>query len=169
MGIVDSEIFARGGIYGSTAVGGHLYLNTTSDATKGAVILSEDTDATAAGVGSLFGFGGASFVKRVFAGAFIDQSVTLTTGSYTSYDVSAIGTLICNTIDGNITINGLTGGVAGQKINFVKTSTANNLIVVHNGTSTQKLFTETSANITKGGYGGFMFVCTGVNWFSSDH
>jgi len=69
----------------------------------------------------------------------------------------------------NITLNGLTGGVAGQ-ILYISNNNADGrtLIIVHAAGVNQQIFTATGGNISlPSGSGVCTLICDGTNWFAN--
>jgi len=90
-----------------------------------------------------------------------------TLGPTDDLDVSDTTIIECNTVSNSITIGGFTGGVQGQVIHIVKTSSSNNLSLEHaEGTGNQDIYLTTGANERIVGYGGWALYCNGSNWFS---
>ena len=90
-----------------------------------------------------------------------------TAGPTDDLDVSDTTIIECNTVSNSITIGGFTGGVQGQVIHIVKTSSSNNLSLEHaEGTGNQDIYLTTGANERIVGYGGWTLYCNGSNWFS---
>jgi hypothetical protein len=82
-----------------------------------------------------------------------------------SYDVSDIGVLFVDSSGGNKILYGLSGGVQGQVLHVVKTSSSNTISVRHNHAGqTQKIFTYGAANLTLSTYECVTLVCTGSSW-----
>lgn len=61
--------------------------------------------------------------------SFGNKSKTMSTGSYSTYDVTGVGLLILNVEAGNIVLLGLAGGVEGQMIYCSKFSSNNSLYI----------------------------------------
>jgi len=90
-----------------------------------------------------------------------------TLGPTDDLDVSDTTIIECNTVSNSITIGGFTGGVQGQVIHIVKTSSSNNLSLEHaEGTGNQDIYLTTGANERIVGYGGWTLYCNGSHWFS---
>jgi len=90
-----------------------------------------------------------------------------TAGPTDDLDVSDTTIIECNTVSNSITIGGFTGGVQGQVIHIVKTSSSNNLSLEHaEGTGNQDIYLTTGDNERIVGYGGWTLYCNGSNWFS---
>jgi hypothetical protein len=93
-------------------------------------------------------------------------SITTITSSSDSLDVGEKTFILCDTTSGDITIGGLSNGVAGQRIVLYKPNSSNNLIVEHNeATGTQKIIIPGSADITFADYGGMTLICNGTYWY----
>lgn len=81
-------------------------------------------------------------------------------------DVAGIGVVVVNTSAGNVTIGGLANGVYGQPVLIIKSSSANSMIIENNeATGTQKIITNTGADLTFGNYGAVLLVYLGTFWF----
>lgn len=88
--------------------------------------------------------------------------------SSNAVDVANKNTVLVNTSSGDVTIGGLSGGVVGQVVRIIKTTSANSLIINHNDAAgTEKIITPNAANITRsaGTYGGIVLEYNGTNWF----
>ena len=90
-------------------------------------------------------------IARTGSGAL---SVTITADS-DAVDVRGKTTIFANTGSGSIVIGGLTGGVDGQDVAIVKTSTSNLLTIEHNeATGTEKMFLNSAVDHFVNSYGG---------------
>lgn len=97
-----------------------------------------------------------------------DQYGDTTTISANTDDlsVSEISTVFASTSGSSITIGGLKGGVTGQKLDIVKTSSSNNLVIEHvEGVGTQDIYTNDASDVTLTSFGGVHLTCNGSNWF----
>ena len=73
-----------------------------------------------------------------------------------------------DTASNNVTVGGLTGGVAGQLLYVVKTNTSNSAILENaegGGSQDIKLLSAGDETITT--FGGWMLVCDGTNWIAT--
>lgn len=61
------------------------------------------------------------------------------TSSGTNPDISAANVLIVDTSGGDVTLQGLVGGILGQKLDIIKSDAANILTIKNNGSGTQKI------------------------------
>ena len=90
-------------------------------------------------------------------------SATVTAAGPSSPDVSGVNVLLVDTTSNNVTLGGLTGGVAGQVLHIVKTVAANNLVLENSEGDAQDflLAGDTTMTAVPG-----MFTCvyTGSNW-----
>ena len=99
---------------------------------------------------------------------------SLVAGTHNSY--SAVGRFIVhlNSAAGNVILTGFTGGVAGQIIYIIKSSSSNTVSLSNDVTSTQRIFTRSGANETVGQSGvkatnprgGWILICDGTHWYS---
>ena len=90
-----------------------------------------------------------------------------TAGPTDSIDVSDTTVLEVNTVSNNVTIGGFTGGVQGQVIYIVKTSTNNFIQLEHAELSAnQDIYLTSGADERVVGFGGWTLYCNGSNWFS---
>jgi hypothetical protein len=91
-------------------------------------------------------------------------------GPTDDFDVSSANIVFVNTTSNNVTIGAFTGGVAGQKLVLVRTSTANTATLEHNeGTANQNIFLSDEADEALTTYGGWSLVCDGSNWYEVDN
>ena len=98
------------------------------------------------------------------SGAIINATKTITSGG-DAVDVSGINVLIVDKSGGNVTIGGLTGGVAGQVVQVVSTDVANNLIIEHNeGGGNQDIHVGNGDITYTATAGGLTLVCVGSTW-----
>ena len=96
-----------------------------------------------------------------------DSTAFSTTGPTDDLDVSGTTVLEVNTASNNVTIGGFTGGVQGQVIYIVKTSTNNFIQLEHaEGTGNQDIYLTTGSDERVVGFGGWTLYCNGSNWFS---
>jgi len=92
-------------------------------------------------------------------------------------DVGGYDSIYANTVDNNITIGGLSGGVNNQTVTILKTDYANSLTLEHNeGTGTEKIYTDGAADIVlpANTLGSFLLRCIYVGsdpywWVVSSH
>jgi len=90
-----------------------------------------------------------------------------TAGPTDNVDVSGTTVLEVNTVSNNVTIGGFTGGVQGQVIYIVKTSTNNFIQLEHAELSVnQDIYLTSGADERVVGFGGWTLYCNGSNWFS---
>lgn len=68
---------------------------------------------------------------------------------------------------GTVTLNGFSGGVTGQILHIINTST-NNLIILSESTGTQQL-KNGATNVTVYGYGGLTLVFDGTYWYGTGY
>lgn len=93
------------------------------------------------------------------------------TGPIDNLNVAGKSILLCDTSSNNITIGGLVGGVEGQLLSVVKTSTSNRLTIENaEGTPNQNIYLNSNSdeNIHQNEYGGWLLVCDGFNWYSTN-
>ena len=106
----------------------------------------------------------------------IDGTVTYkhtaftTAGPTDNVDVSGTTVLECDTSGGHITIGGFTGGVQGQILYIVKTTSDFYRVVLENneGGGSQDIFSSTNANVIIASRGGVTLYCNGTSWFILD-
>jgi len=95
------------------------------------------------------------------------HSTHSTAGPTNNVDVAGVSVLRVNTISNNVTIGGFTGGIEGQILHIVKTSTNNFLQLEHTeGGGSQDIYLTTGADERVVGYGGYTLYCNGSHWFS---
>jgi hypothetical protein len=132
----------------------------TVDGIEGNQFLRNDQSGSI--TGSLTVSGGTMNIPN---GSIISKQLDVSS-SQTNLDVSNCNSLDVNTSSGDVTISGLTGGVAGHILTLTKATLANNFIIEHNeGDGDQNIFTRDTTDITLSGYGGIILVCNGNHWF----
>jgi len=92
-------------------------------------------------------------------------------GTYTALDVTGKRVCFLETTGGNVNIQGLTGGVSGQVVFFIKPTTTNVVNVYHNHASgDEKIMTFDGSNMSlgAGNNGGFIALFDGADWFIID-
>ncbi len=78
----------------------------------------------------------------------------------------ALSSVAVTTSSGSVVIGALTGGIAGQRVEIVKVTSANQMTIEHNeGTGNQDILCPDSADIVFDKYGGVVLECNGTNWF----
>ena len=86
-------------------------------------------------------------------------------GPTDNVDVAGVSVLKTNTVSNNVVIGGFTGGIEGQILHIVKTSTNNFLQLeqagILDGKNRRLIFVERVV-----GYGGYTLYCNGSHWFS---
>lgn len=86
-------------------------------------------------------------------------------------DVLAVNTVFIDASGGNVTLGGLTGGVAGQVIHLTVNGigAGNTVTIEHNeGTANQNIFLESGADDTLvNKYGGWILACDGSDWYET--
>ena len=88
-------------------------------------------------------------------------------GPTDNVDVAGVSVLKTNTVSNNVVIGGFTGGIEGQILHIVKTSTNNFLQLEHTeGGGSQDIYLTTGADERVVGYGGYTLYCNGSHWFS---
>ena len=88
-------------------------------------------------------------------------------GPTDNVDVAGVSVLRVNTISNNVVIGGFTGGIEGQILHIVKTSTNNFLQLEHTeGGGSQDIYLTTGADERVVGYGGYTLYCNGLHWYS---
>ena len=90
-------------------------------------------------------------------------SATVSAAGPSSPDVSGVNVLLVDTTSNNVTLGGLTGGVAGQVVHIIKTVAANNLVLEDEEGDAQDFMLK--ADTTLAAQPG-MFTCVydGSNW-----
>lgn len=149
---------AQGGDGAAVAVGTVLFGDLKTDITPGA-----------AATYGFYNFAGGTLRGQVFiADSLIAwlSSVAITSDQ-TALDVSNIKSVTINSSGGDVNLYGLAGGVAGQVIDIIKTSSSNRVILQHNdGTGTQKIFCPLAADVILTGYAGIRLEFNGTNWYA---
>jgi len=105
-------------------------------------------------------------------GVLAQTTKTITTGIFPFILVDDCNILLLDCSGGDITINGLSGGVLGQVISLAKLCAAvQDVTLVHNsGIPPQKFYLHAGGNETlTGEYGGWTFVCNGSHWYDISH
>ena len=104
---------------------------------------------------------------KIYGGKLIMPSTTLSAAGPTdNVDVSGSNVLFIDTTSNSVTIGAFVGGVAGQVLHIVRTSSTNDLTIEHDeGTANQNIFLLAEGNHTITTYGGFTLVCNGASWF----
>lgn len=82
----------------------------------------------------------------------------------TNVDVSSANWTTVGGGAGTTTVEGLSGGVAGQYLVISSASSGRTIVLVHNGTGTQKFLCPNSANLTLRPYGTVLAFCDGTYW-----
>lgn len=149
---------AQGGDGAAVAVGTVLFGDLKTDTTPGA-----------AATYGFYNFAGGTLRALVYiADSLIAwlSSVAITSDQ-TALDVTNLKTVTVNSSGGDVNLYGLAGGVAGQVIDIIKTSSSNRIILQHNdGTGTQKIFCPMAADIILTGYSGIRLLFSGTNWYA---
>lgn len=94
-------------------------------------------------------------------------NTTIDSGT-TNADVTATGLIWCDTATNSINLHGFSGGVGGQEVRVVKTSSANNLVIKDQSSDgTQKIVTPDGGDITFGSWGGanIVFNASSSLWY----
>ena len=103
-------------------------------------------------------------------GIEINSCKTITNGTYNNLQVD-FDVLICDTVYGDLTIQGFVGGSKGQKITVIKTNENNSIIIANeNSSSTQKIKNCNKCNktILKNNTGIFELYCDGTYWYCKE-
>lgn len=92
-----------------------------------------------------------------------------TAGPTDNVDVTGVGVLLVDTSAATVTIGGLAGGVAGQRLDIIKTSASNNLVLenAEGGGSQDMVFAAGADQTLAAVYGGYHLVCDGTRWICS--
>ena len=100
-------------------------------------------------------------------GAMRGRKIDVTAAGPTdNLDVSAANVVFLDTSSNNVTIGGLTGGVAGQEIVLYKPAAANDATLEHAEGANQNIFLLSGDDETISNYGGWHLVCSGSHWFA---
>jgi len=103
-----------------------------------------------------------------FPAAHVDSILYLNADS-DAVPVTAYGgpiTVMADTSAGSVVIGGLAGGVDGQVVKIVKTSTNNTLTIEHNeSTGTQKIYCHDEGDVALTGFGGMVLVMIAGVWY----
>lgn len=125
-------------------------------------ILGAEAKTVGANGGDIFLTDNDISVPRVVGGQVAISTTT------TNVNVGFATTVRVNTNSADVTISGLSAGVAGQVVSIAKTTQANKLVLLHNsGAATQPFIFPSQLNATFGGgsYGGVTLECDGTNWY----
>ena len=98
-----------------------------------------------------------------------NYEVISTAASLTSRQVAYATTIVVDTSSGSLDINSFVGGSDGQVLRIIKAETANNLVIKHNATGTEKIFTATASDLTLTGREGVTLVCSGSTWYEAQY
>ena len=90
-------------------------------------------------------------------------SATVTAAGPSSPDVSGVNVLLVDTTSNNVTLGGLTGGVAGQVVHIIKTVAANNLVLEDEEGDAQDFILKADTTL-EAETGVFTCVYDGSNW-----
>jgi hypothetical protein len=118
------------------------------------------------------GIGGAPTSQLDVHGAISSDTITVTTGTYDTLDVSEVNTIFVDTSGGPVVFRGTTGGVDGQVLMIVVHDfTGNTTINDIDGAGTQKFYLHAEGNETLTGEpGGWVFVNHGGDhWMDASH
>ena len=93
-----------------------------------------------------------------------------TAGPTDNVDVSDTTVLECDTSGGHLTIGGFSGGVQGQILYVVKTTTDLNRVILENneGGGSQDIFLSSGADLSISLPSGIALYCNGSDWFALD-
>ena len=92
------------------------------------------------------------------------------TASADNTNVSGINTLFITTTAGNVVIGGFQGGVDGQVLYIARKDATNDLTLEHaEGVGTQDIIMHEGSDETIDGYGGFVLICDGSDWYDCSH
>jgi hypothetical protein len=107
------------------------------------------------------------YYKNTYSDRFISQTATASaTGPTDNFNVAGVNVVLIDTSSNNVTIGGFVGGVAGQVLYVVRTSTTNSATLEYNeGTGNQDIFLKSEVDETLDVYGGWVLVCNGTNWY----
>ena len=105
--------------------------------------------------------------RQISVQNLLRKSVTVSAAGPTdTTDVTGCSVVLLDTSSNNVTLGGFTGGVAGQVLQVVNTTTTNSAILEHNETGPdQKVYLQKEADQTIATYGGWTLVCDGSSWF----
>lgn len=91
-------------------------------------------------------------------------STTITAAGPSTPDVSGVNVLLCDTSSNNITLGGLSGGVAGQVVYIVKVDAANNLVLENAEGDAQDFLIDNGDFTFTAIAGGAICVYNGQDW-----
>jgi len=93
-----------------------------------------------------------------------------TAGPTDNVDVSGTTVLECDTSGGHLTIGGFSGGVQGQILYVLKTTTDLNRVILENneGGGSQDIFLSSGADLSISLPSGIALYCNGSDWFALD-
>jgi len=144
-------------MYVSSADGDLWFQNITNNLSPLHVEISAPNDLL-----TLRSVGRADFGGAVAIGS--GGRMILTTGTYNALDVANTATIYCNTVGGDITINDFTGGVTGQRLSIVKSSSSNDLnLTASSGSNQQMQLTGGSITLSTD-VGGILLDFAGTYW-----
>jgi hypothetical protein len=107
------------------------------------------------------------YYKDTYSDRFISQTVTASSAGPTdNFNVAGANVVLVDTSSNDVTIGGFVGGVAGQVLYVVRTSTTNKAKLEYNeGTGNQDIFLKSEGDEELEVYGGWVLVCNGTNWY----
>jgi hypothetical protein len=112
-------------------------------------------------LGGLSVNGSGSFIQNLkTSGSFTaDSSITLTAGTHTDVDVTGKTLIIIDASSGSVTVNGLKGGVLGQRVTFLKASSSptSNYTTIQYGGAIQPILFSTFSDFKVYGISYFCF------------
>ena len=112
------------------------------------------------------GIGTASPLAELDVNGAIMSSMGTQSTSTDALDVSSVNSVNIITVDGTVTLGGLSGGQVGQIVHLFKSTGANDLIIEQNeATGTQKIILASGVDKTLSTYGGVTLVYNGSFWF----
>lgn len=90
------------------------------------------------------------------------------TADATNLDVAGIRTLVVESVAGGFNINSLANGINGQTIRIIKPTSANTVVMVHNGSGSDKIFTKIAADVSLTTRTGSVITHYNGTWYQSD-
>ena len=188
------SVTANSGFYAQTLAYGHMYLRAgalsggldirsnssmtaftpegvLTEGTATTFSIEDSTASTSKDTGALVVEGGVGIEGAAISGErMVSGQITITTGTYGSQTVTAANSILLDTSGGNIVINGLANGVAGQRLTLIKTSSANTVTINHNNGGTQPIMLQPGSGfltMAATEFGGITLICDGSNWYDT--
>ena len=159
-----SVVYKRTG----TAAKGELRFNVKTNTDSEGVITQAMTIADDAKVG--IGLTAPTTTLDVEGTVSYKHTAFTTAGPTDNVDVSGTTVLECDTSGGHLTIGGFSGGVQGQILYVLKTTTDLNRVILENneGGGSQDIFLSSGADLSISLPSGIALYCNGSDWFALD-